>query len=355
MRAVHVDFGKEWRGGQRQCLLLHQGLLNRGIESVLICNSAGELLKKGADYTIGFRFNGETSPLGALRLAKLIKKLKADIVHSHDAHSLTPLLIIKALGAGFNLVHTRRVDFPIKTLMKYNNRHVNLVAISQGVKDILLKCGVNKEIPIVYSGTPVPAFPDRAVIDAEKASLGIPGDHIVFCSTANFAPHKDFPTMLKAFKEYLSYGKKAKLLLVGGGGGFADTVRLAEDLGISENVIFTGFKEDVPKYLKCADIYIVTSSAEGLNTSIIDAMHAALPVIASKVGGIPELVRDGENGCLVEAGNHKSFANAMCGFSENLELYTAFSKASVKIAANFTDQAMTEGYIDVYSKLYSRA
>jgi glycosyltransferase involved in cell wall biosynthesis len=350
MRVVHVDFGKEWRGGQRQCLLLHQGLLKQGVDSVLICHESGALFGKEAENTVGFPFESELSPWGAMRLSRIIKKLNADIIHSHDAHSLTPLLIVRALRKELKLVHTRRVDFPVKRLLKYNNRFVKLVAISQGVKKILLDCGVTGNIEVIYSGVPVPVFPNEAAVRAEKKSLGIEGD-IVFGTTANFAPHKDIPTTLNAFKEYLSGGATGKLLLVGEGKGMPDAVSLAESLGIKERVIFTGFKENVAKYLKCMDVYLATSNAEGLNTSIIDAMHAALPVIASKVGGIPELVTDGANGFLAEPGDYKGFAAAMRKVSENSGLRTAFADASVKKAASFTDLAMVNGYMAFYNRI----
>jgi glycosyltransferase involved in cell wall biosynthesis len=243
------------------------------------------------------------------------------------------------------------VDFPVKTLKKYNNRHINLAAISQGVKDVLVNCGVTGDIPIVYSGVPVPAFPSEYDAETERNALGLPSDYMVFGTAANFAPHKDFPTMLKAFNEYLSTGGKGKLLLVGGGKGFDESVRLAENLGITKDTIFTGFKEDVAKYLKCMDIYIVTSSSEGLNTSIIDAMHASLPIIASKVGGIPELVRNGENGYLVEAGDYRAFASAMHRLSEEPAIRNAFSKSSLQRGKSFTDQFMTNGYIGLYQSL----
>jgi glycosyltransferase involved in cell wall biosynthesis len=224
-----------------------------------------------------------------------------------------------------------------------------LVAISQGVKKVLSDCGVTDNIEVIYSGVPFPVFPDEAAVRAEKKSLGIEGD-IVFGTTANFAPHKDIPTMLNSFKEYLSEDA-GKLLLVGEGKGMAEAVRLAESLGMKERVIFAGFQENVAKYLKCMDVYLVTSNAEGLNTSIIDAMHAALPVIASRAGGIPELVADGVNGFLAEPGDYKGFAAAMRKVSENSGLRAAFADASVKKAAAFTDLAMVNGYMEFYSRI----
>jgi glycosyltransferase involved in cell wall biosynthesis len=305
----------------------------------------------GAANSLSIDFTSELSPLGVYRIAKALKKICPDIVHSHDAHSLTPLLVLKFLGGKFELVHTRRVDFRINTLKKYDNSYVNLAAISEGVRRVLRECGVKRDIALIYSGTPIPAPVSKEVVEVEKAALGVDGVGAVFGTTAAFAPHKDFPTMLKAFKQYLLSGAKGKLLLVGGGDGYAETAALAKELGIAENTIFTGFKDDVRKYLKCMDVYLATSNAEGLNTSIIDAMHMGLPIAASRVGGIPELVKDGENGLLVEVGDYKGFALAMRKLSENPELRSNFSKASVEYAKNFTDIKMVNGYIQMYENL----
>ncbi len=355
MKIIHVDTGKEWRGGQRQCYLLHTGLLNRHIDSNLICLRGSAFDNKNVDKSISFNFGGEINPLSALRLGCLIKAYNPDIVHSHDAHSLTPLLILKLLGAKFQLVHTRRVDFSVNknrlSLYKYKNKFINLVAISEGVKKILVNDGINGDnIKVIYSGVPGPAKPSPDDVSSLKRAFGLESG-TVFGTVANFSPHKDLYTMLKAFAEYLPNKPDSKLLMVGNGPLYNDIVDFAKQLNIQDNTIFTGFRTDIPQLMACMDIFLVSSEFEGLNTSIIDAMHMSLPVIATDAGGIGELVENGVNGFLCPVKDYKAIAVQMQLLATSHDLQKKFSAASSAKAIHFTDDAMVENYISYYKGL----
>ncbi len=141
MKILHIDTGKEWRGGgQRQALFLHEGLLESGINSILICNQAGQLCKKDVQNIYPLAFKGEADLHFLSELKNIIKHEKPDIVHTHDAHSLTPpALFASVTTGGFKLINTRRVDFSINkgfvSRKKYNNAKVNrVVAISNAIK-----------------------------------------------------------------------------------------------------------------------------------------------------------------------------------------------------------------------------
>jgi glycosyltransferase involved in cell wall biosynthesis len=297
-------------------------------------------------------FHGEINPVDLFRIYKAIKLNKIDIVHSHEAHSLTPLLILKMLGASFKLVHTRRVDFNIKSKFKYINKHINLVAISQGVKRVLTDDGVDpKKIDIIYSGTPAVAKPSQDDVAEAKHKLGLDNVAMVFGTVANFSPHKDLPTMLRAYEQYRKRNGGSKLLMVGDGPLMAETASEAKRLKIEDDIIFTGFRTDVATLVSCMDIYLVSSEREGLNTSIIDAMHLARPVIATDAGGIGELVEDNVTGYLVHTKDYEDFAKRM-EFMDWDKRKTFGENAAIK-AECFTDAAMVDGYIKLYKRLLS--
>ena len=353
MKVLHIDMGKEWRGGQRQCSLLHRGLINRGYDSVLLCNNNGALANFDFDGVIKMSFGSEINPLNVLKLRNIIKKEAPAIVHSHEAHSLTPLVILKHLGLNFHLVHTRRVDFSINknplSVHKYNYSKLNLVAISQGVKKALVNGGVSPDrIKVVYSGVPLPITPAKEDIEKTKTELSLQG-YLTFGTVANFSPHKDLPTLLKAYALYRKTDDKCKLLMVGDGPLFEATKKQAEALNISDSVIFTGFRTDVALLMSCMDVFMVSSVLEGLNTSIIDAMHIGLPIISTNTGGIGELVEDSINGLLVPP-------QESCIMAEKMKILASANIVRAQYGANgkekalrFTDNSMIEGYINLYN------
>jgi glycosyltransferase involved in cell wall biosynthesis len=356
MKILHVDMGKEWRGGQRQCALLHQGLLHRGIESILLCNSTGELARRGLQNVITTGFHGEVSPLSIANFNRVIKEVKPDIIHSHEASSLTPLLILRAFGKDYKLINTRRVDFSVKknpiSLYKYKNKYVHIVAISEGVKKILVKDGISPDnIDIIYSGTPTPAKPSEAEVAKAKQELGLNDADIVLGTVANFSPHKDIPTMLKAYAIYTSKFPKTKLLMVGDGPLMGMVRAEAYRLAIRDRVVFTGFRTDIPTMMSCMDIFVVSSKEEGLNTSIIDAMHLARPVVATNAGGIGELVTDGVTGLLVEPQDYIALADKLEKLSADIELRKKFGDNAVEKASAFTDNVMVDKYGSFYGRL----
>jgi glycosyltransferase involved in cell wall biosynthesis len=352
MKILHVDAGRSWRGGQRQAALLHEGLLERGYNSTLVCNDRSVMRDMKIPNTKPVAFGTEISPLTAHRLYKVIKETHADIVHSHEAHSLMPLLFLKKLGAKFHLVHTRRVDFPIKNLFKYSNPYVTIVAISQCSKDVLIKCGLPEDkVNVIYSGVPKLIPPDDDDILKTKKRFSLPIDATIFGTIANFSEHKDLPTMLEAFAEYLPSEPKSKLLMVGDGDDYDYLVDLSEEKGLSNNVVFAGFQENVALFLACMNVFLVSSKMEGLNTSIIDAMNMGLPIVSTSAGGIGELVTSGLNGILVTVGDHKALANAMKKVTLGSNLIHVLGVAAMSRGASFSDSKMVEEYINLYSRL----
>ncbi|MGA1863098.1 glycosyltransferase [Deferribacter thermophilus] len=350
MRVLHVDTGKEWRGGQRQALLLHRGLIEQGVESFLAANSHGALIKKCENNIVSYGFKGEVSPVSLWNIIRIIKKIKPDIVHSHDAHSLTPLILAKIMRFKFKLVHTRRVDFSIRknrlSKFKYDNRYIDkIVAISEAVKKVLVSDGIDEsKIEVIYSGVEF-KNPDDYECPSDLKPL-LDGYKVIGC-VANFADHKDHKTLIKAFNKVYEIRKDVKLLLVGDGPLFYETLDFAKKYPCFNNIVFTGFREDVYSCLKCIDIFAMTSKEEGLCTSIIDALSFGLPVVATKAGGIPEIVKDGINGYLAEVKNSSKIAE--------LFLYSLDSKFNknnlIYSVKEFSFEKMTFNYKKIYKRI----
>jgi glycosyltransferase involved in cell wall biosynthesis len=240
MRILHLDSGREMRGGQWQVLRLLEGLRRENIVCTLLSPSGSPLWAKARALHL------DVQPLGIWAVHRLARQ--ADLIHAHDAHSHTLAVITK----GAPLIVSRRVAFPIRSRWKY--RHARrYAAVSQFIKGVLMEGGVPEaKISVIYDGVPL-------------GGLSAGGETIV-------APASDDPN------------KGAGLAL--------EATRLAGvDLLLSR---------DLEGDLAGAGLFLYLTHSEGLGSAILLAMAAGVPVIASNVGGIPEIVRHRENGWLTE-------------------------------------------------------
>lgn len=154
------------------------------------------------------------------------------------------------------------------------------------------------DIDVIYNGVPVPekSFDSRVIRDA----LGINPDEVVIGSVGRLDTPKDYPTLLKAAKKLFDARGDSRLVLVGDGPLKNFLVCLAEDLGIGDKVLFTGWRDDARKIIGVFDIYVSTSVYESLGNTLIEAAFQEKPIIAPRIDGIPEIVVDGETGILLD-------------------------------------------------------
>lgn len=292
MRILHLDAGEEMRGGQWQVLRLAGATTG-----TLLARHGSPLFRKAAETGIDVR------PLNLPALARLARE--ADLLHAHDARSHA----LAVLTARCPVVVSRRVAFPLRrgplSRWKYG-RAAHYIAVSEYVKNILAGCGVPAaRISVVYDGVPL----------LERA---MQGEAIVAPATRDAMKGADLVS------------QAAKLAGV--------TVRFATDLEAG---------------LGGAALFVYISRSEGLGSAILLAMSAGVPVIASKTGGIPEVIRHEHNGLLVE-NTAESIAAAMRRLLENPDLAHLFSTRSRQlIEERFSVEHMVRDTIAVYERVLS--
>jgi glycosyltransferase involved in cell wall biosynthesis len=359
MKILHIDTGKEWRGGQRQAQFLHEGLLESGIQSVLVCNADGQFPKRGVESIIPMKFKGETDLSFMRELKKLIRQEKPDIVHTHDAHSLTPALLAKVMGTDYKLINTRRVDFSINkgyfSRKKYDNRQVDvIVAISQAIRDMLIADGIDKsKIRLINSGVRFPKYINYKLYTELLDKYALYGKFVIG-NVANISDHKDQKTLIDAFVSFRKEADNALLMIVGGGPLSAELKAYAASTDYESDIIFTGHTENVYEHLALFDLFCMSSKTEGLCTSIIDAMFMLRPVVATAAGGIPELVKDNFNGLLSPVKDAEAIAESFNLIYDDDDLMYKFSSNGFHTALKFSDNAMVSGYIRLYEELCDR-
>jgi len=357
LNILHLDTEKYWRGGQQQVFYLHKLLVKKSIKSILVCNKSSELKKKCINEKLPYyevNMRAEIDILSAYQIYKLCKKEKITIIHAHSAHALSIGLLIKLFSSSLILVGVRRVDFQIKknllSQIKYNSKKINkIVCISDFIKKVMIEDGIKEEnLVTIRSGADIHKFDDVFPDNNLKDTLGISSNQIVLGTVAAFAGHKDYPNLLNAFRLVKDKIANVKLCVVGDGQLKPEMEQLAQDLQVDDHVIFTGFRENVGRYLKTFDIFVLASKKEGLGTSIIDALSVGLPVIATRTGGIIEVIENDVNGILVEPKNSDLLAETIIELIEDKEKRNRLSCEAIASAQNFSIENNVEKNISLY-------
>lgn len=353
MRVLLVDTEDGWRGGQQQVLLLAAGLAAnprfRG-EAVVVARAGGELARRTAAAGLPCRVLPHASPwspLAVWRLRRLARELGADVLHAHASPAHT-LCAFATCCSRRQLVVTRRVDFRPKGAWKYR-RCARVVAISQAIAAIMRDARVGADrLAVIPSGID-PARFAAADRGRGRQALGLgAGDLAVLCVAA-LEDHKDHATLLAAWRLVAEAHPQAHLLLAGDGGLRSEIAACAAGL---PRVRLLGFRDDIPDLLSAADVAVLSSRLEGLGTALMDAMACRLPVVATAAGGIPELIRDGEDGLLVPPRAPEAFAAALGRILGDPALRRRLGEAADATARRrFHAAAMVDAYIDLYDQV----
>ncbi len=360
VRALMVDSETSWRGGEGQLRLLMTGLCEQGVDVTLAADAHSEIRRRTSHLPIAFaplHIGGGMDFVAAWKLRTIMRSGGFDIVHSHASHAhSTAFLACSMMGARPLQVVSRRVDFDVATNalsgLKYRYGADVYLAISNGVRDVLVKGGIDPDrIRLVPSGIDLGKFnqvkdPSYLRDEFEIAD----GTHVVG-NIAALAPHKSQDDLIRAAQIVCRERSDVRFFIVGDGELERDLKELVAALDLEDRVTFTGFREDVLELLKLFDCFVMSSHLEGLGTSIMDAQAAGIPVVATRTGGIVDVVQDGETGLLVTPHRPDQIASAVTRMLDDKALQN-------KCIANASEQSLEYDYrymvyktVDAYREL----
>ena len=266
-------------------------------------------------------------------------------------------MLTKCFMKNLKLIGVRRVDFHIHNcfsrLYKYNNPLLNkIVCISDGIKKILLDDEIkpNKLITI-HSGIDIHKFDNIECDNEFRLKYKIPNDDIIVGTVAAIVDHKDYPNLIGAAKIVLEKKDNVTFIALGEGELEEKMKKQAKDFNISNKFHFLGFHHAIGSILKNFTFFVMSSKWEGLGTSILDAQSLGLPVIATRTGGIPEIIKHNQNGLLVSPGDSKELANAILFLTENPQLQAQFSKVAKQSVKDFDISRTVQKNINLYKEL----
>ena len=186
-----------------------------------------------------------------------------------------------------------------------------------------------------------------------KEEMGWTEDDTIILSVGRLSPEKGLRVLLSAFQKKYSDSEHVKLVIVGDGPLRSELEEFSKELDIAKRVVFTGHRDNVQDYYKMANLFVMPSFTEGFPMALLEAMQAGLPVVATKVGGIPDIIESGVNGLMIEPDNIKCLGDAMQKILSDAELTTNLSlNAKHTIQNNYSAEPWAKQIESIYNDVY---
>ena len=351
MRVLHLDTGREWRGGQRQVELLATGLRTRGHEPLVVVTPRSPLyrhLKSAGVAVAAIPMRNTLDILAVRRLRRLISTWRPAVVHAHDgrSHSLAMTALLGRRNR-IPLVVTRRSVTPPRGVLRRGPRVSAFIAISTSVRDALVAAGVDPgRVAQVYPGvSPPPGIEPRdwrteCGWDRGTVLAGVLGD----------LPTPGAASTLEALAQSLTDEARACLRLVVLGARATGHQVLG---GVP--AYRAGFVHDVHRAIAGVDLMLHSGSADGLGTAVIDGMAFGAPCVAFAGGSVSEVIEDGRTGELVPSDDVPGFARAVSRLVTDAAHRGALAAAGRERSKRFDPARFVEDTVRVYRDVVERS
>ena len=357
MKVLHVESGRHLYGGARQVLYIMEGLARHGVTNLLACPPEAHIATPAAACAQVFELpmKGDLDIGLTWRLKRLIDREHPDLVHIHSRRGADLWGGLAARWAGVPCVLSRRVDNPEKPwIVRFKYRlYEHVITISEGIRQVLLSEGLPPEA-VTCVRSALDARPYR--VHADKVSLrtglGLAPDTRVVGIVAQLIPRKGHRHLLAALPEVLKEQPNLQVLVFGRGPMEAELRQDITERGLGDRVRLMGFRDDLPDLLGGLDLLVHPADMEGLGVSLLQAAAAQVPIIATRAGGMPEVVHDGVNGLLIDPGDVAGLAGAMKRLLADPSLRERMGQAGRRLVLEeFSVDTMAQGNLAVYRKV----
>ncbi|HSI23363.1 MAG TPA: TIGR03088 family PEP-CTERM/XrtA system glycosyltransferase [Methylophilaceae bacterium] len=305
------------------------------------------------------------------RLFRIFRQLRPAIVHTRNLSAME-VQAIAALAGVPGRVHgehgrdtydlhgrNRKYNLLRRLVRPYIGHYI---AVSKDLQNWLMSAvGVKRgNISQIYNGVDSIRFRPA---QTPRAQLGPPGffdeNNIVIGSVGRMAAVKDYPNLVQAFLKLLhqepALRDRLRLLIVGGGEARDTCLRVMNQHGVGQLAWLPGERSDIPELMAAMDIFVLPSLGEGISNTILEAMATGLPVIATRVGGNPELVQEGVTGRLVPPADPDALVQTLLEYVRDADRRHAHGRAAREIIdRQFSIPAMVQGYLSVYDRMPKR-
>jgi len=360
MFSLHVDTAKTWRGGQNQTLLTVLGLRALGYRAALVAHPNGELTRRAAEGPdlIPIATGGEMDLRAAWKLSRVLRMFRPSIVHAQDAHAVAMVALARPLARldpSPRFVVSRRVDFHIRqnafSRWKYSQVELFLCA-STAIQHMLIGDGVPAErTTVVHDGVDLERVAATPGLDVHR-ELWLPTGAPLVGNVAALVPHKGHKFLVQAAARVVRQVPDARFVIVGEGELHAALRRQIRTSQLERHVVLTGFRPDALSLQKGFDLFAMSSVTEGMGSVLLDAMAIGQPIVATRAGGIPEVISDGRTGVLVPPRDADALAVAITRLLRNgAERARLGATAQEHVQRTFRVEQMVQRTHDAYVRL----
>jgi glycosyltransferase involved in cell wall biosynthesis len=358
-------------GGAERVVVNLAGALQRcGVQPMVVClQHEGQLAEEVR--SAGIRLVALNSlrgyDFGAIfRLARVLREFKPNVIHVHDRSSLPYAVLANRLSgrrpvvfSGHGLLIQAAGRSRWRDRLGIGGVSAVTVVAEPAVQEYAKVLGWRGEIDVVANGI-VPVVRDETLRRAVRAELGLPDDTFAFLSVGNVKPEKGFEDLIGAASllRKQAGGRSFAAIIVGGRADEEYCRRLdalAADLGEPGLCRFLGFRQDTRALYSAADAFVLPSRKEGLPMVLLEAMSAGLPVVATRVGGVPDVIRHGENGLLVSPAAPGELAEAMGRFlADDGALRQKLGPEATRcVRDSYGTDTMAARYLEIYGRIVS--
>lgn len=360
MFSLHVDTGTDWRGGQSQVMQTVIGLRTLGQRAALVADPGGELYRRmseGLDL-VPLAAGSGVDLAGAWRLSRVIKQMRPDVVHAHDPHALgvtaTALAIAQPMPRP-RLISARRDEsrFGHSSLSRWQLSQVDcFIANCTAISDRVSADGVPRSrIAVVHEGVDVDRIARTEPADVHGMFYMPHGCPVIGC-VAPLVPSKGLHHLIDAAGLVIRDVPDVRTVIVGGGELRESLERHIRERHLERHVLLSGFRWDTIEMTHGFDLFAMSSVSEGMCTALVDAMAAGKAAVAANVGGIPEVLADGETGFLVPPRDHAAMAAKLVTLLKDAGLRQRMGAAAQRRARDrFSVDRMVRETAAVYARV----
>ena len=342
MQITHVNFAKGFRGGERQTQLLIEQLSLQGYQQTLLTRVDSELAERCREIE-NLTIRSVKKPY----IFHLEYVKESDIVHAHETKALQYAYAASLLYK-VPFIVTRRVDNPLKTNFlntKMYRAAFRSVALSRAIQEEILRVSPQARTTIIPS-----AYSDAKVDpqEAQKIKARFKGKFLVGNVGALVDSHKGQSFLIEAAKVLEKSHPDIHFILLGRG---EDEAKFKEQAKGLSNITFEGFVDNVNDYITAFDLFLFPSRHEGLGSILFDVMQLHVPIIATEVGGIPDIIQDGLNGLLIPPLDKDAIVKSILSLYEDREKRETLSRNAADTVGAYAPQKMATRYLALYEEV----